>query len=277
MKKIAKVIQAGRSNPSYYFSTDLGEAVKSAVSGWKDTDADVCGNRPESEAYEIWLVAIDEDEREWSAPETLETGTYHAPPMAERAECEGDYVYQPLLTGKRMQIHKEGAVVRAFDHKGRALSGDIEIGETTANLSKTFLTIAGMDIERAIFDAVMLSEDSSLVFTDILLHDDCAVHQMCAVARMDLLAELTAGVEGIRCADWGLDPIGDCIARPAYEGYFSEWRVVEGLGRNNGDKAGAGPDGKCICPECGTETEHETGKACNEQTCPDCVAKMTRK
>jgi len=279
MKKVAKILRSGRSNSTYYFSTDLHESVRSSVTDWEDTEASVVGNRPEAEAYEVWLVGIDEEDLSWSEPETLEVGVYHEPPMAKREGAEGDYVYQPLLTGKRMQVHKNGGVVSAFDHKGNPLSGNVEIGETTANLSSAFLSIACMEEpERAIFDAVMLTEDCSLVLTDILACDDYAAHELSAVARMGLLEASTPEAEGVSCVEWSTEPMEESIARPADEGYFSEWIVVpEGAGRNNGDRAGAGPDGKCVCPECGYEADHETGQACNERECPECGAKMTRK
>ena len=51
----------------------------------------------------------------------------------------------------------------------------------------------------------------------------------------------------------------------------------EGRGRNNGDKPGSGPGGKCVCPKCGYEMEHTTGKACNKTKCPKCGTLMTKK
>ncbi|MBN2256688.1 MAG: hypothetical protein JW704_02540 [Anaerolineaceae bacterium] len=41
-------------------------------------------------------------------------------------------------------------------------------------------------------------------------------------------------------------------------------------------EAGIGPGGKCKCPECGAETEHEIGKPCNDTKCPKCGAMMGR-
>jgi len=37
-----------------------------------------------------------------------------------------------------------------------------------------------------------------------------------------------------------------------------------------------GPGGKCVCPKCGYEGEHDTGEACYDKKCPKCGAKMTR-
>jgi hypothetical protein len=49
-----------------------------------------------------------------------------------------------------------------------------------------------------------------------------------------------------------------------------------GTGRKNGDRAGAGPGGNCICPNCGAKTPHEAGVPCTAQKCPECGATMTR-
>ena len=52
--------------------------------------------------------------------------------------------------------------------------------------------------------------------------------------------------------------------------------VVKGSGRGGGPLA-AGPGGKCVCPQCGVETDHATGQSCADVVCPECGAKMTRK
>jgi len=49
-----------------------------------------------------------------------------------------------------------------------------------------------------------------------------------------------------------------------------------GRGRMGGDKAGAGPNGECVCTKCGTRAPHDAGMPCNVQECPRCGAKMTR-
>lgn len=48
-----------------------------------------------------------------------------------------------------------------------------------------------------------------------------------------------------------------------------------GLGRKGGPKA-AGPEGKCICPQCGHKIAHKAGQPCNSQKCPKCSAQMMR-
>jgi len=56
-----------------------------------------------------------------------------------------------------------------------------------------------------------------------------------------------------------------------------------GTGRGYGGRrgqmggTGAGPAGKCVCPNCGTEADHQTGVPCYDITCPKCGAKMIRK
>lgn len=46
-------------------------------------------------------------------------------------------------------------------------------------------------------------------------------------------------------------------------------------GRGGGPLA-AGPDGQCVCPQCGHREPHQRGVPCFERTCPQCGAKMTR-
>lgn len=49
-----------------------------------------------------------------------------------------------------------------------------------------------------------------------------------------------------------------------------------GRGRNDGDKPGSGPNGNCICPNCGYKTKHIVAEPCNKSTCPKCGARMTK-
>ncbi len=49
-----------------------------------------------------------------------------------------------------------------------------------------------------------------------------------------------------------------------------------GRGRMGGSKA-AGPDGLCVCPNCGKEVKHQIGMPCYQQTCPKCGTKIVRK
>ena len=49
-----------------------------------------------------------------------------------------------------------------------------------------------------------------------------------------------------------------------------------GQGRMGGTKAGAGPGGYCICPNCGHKASHQRGRPCYEISCPKCGAKMVR-
>ena len=49
----------------------------------------------------------------------------------------------------------------------------------------------------------------------------------------------------------------------------------QGRGRMGGPFA-AGPGGFCICPKCKTTVPHVPGQSCNQITCPQCGAQMTR-
>ena len=51
----------------------------------------------------------------------------------------------------------------------------------------------------------------------------------------------------------------------------------QGRGRKQGNRAGAGPDGKCICPDCGKEVDHKRGVPCYKRKCPECGAFLRRK
>ncbi len=50
-----------------------------------------------------------------------------------------------------------------------------------------------------------------------------------------------------------------------------------GKGRKQGNKAGAGPGGVCVCPECNKEVSHKRGVPCDKRECPECGANMRRK
>jgi hypothetical protein len=37
-----------------------------------------------------------------------------------------------------------------------------------------------------------------------------------------------------------------------------------------------GPGGKCVCPTCGTEVNHQIGVPCSDIKCPKCGTSMVR-
>ncbi len=39
---------------------------------------------------------------------------------------------------------------------------------------------------------------------------------------------------------------------------------------------GMGPDGNCVCPNCGATVPHQRGIPCNTIKCPSCGAMMSR-
>ena len=73
------------------------------------------------------------------------------------------------------------------------------------------------------------------------------------------------------------------ILLAAVGGYFlwkklkkEEGDLGQGVGRMQGDKPGAGPGGRCICPSCGTTVAHGLGIPCYTKLCPFCGTRMTR-
>jgi Zn finger protein HypA/HybF involved in hydrogenase expression len=55
-----------------------------------------------------------------------------------------------------------------------------------------------------------------------------------------------------------------------------EVKKLSGLGRNAGNKAGSGPAGSCVCPNCGHKVKHTRGSPCYNRKCPKCGTDMTR-
>jgi uncharacterized protein len=50
-----------------------------------------------------------------------------------------------------------------------------------------------------------------------------------------------------------------------------------GLGQGQaGNRAGLGPGGDCVCPACGTKSNHAAGMPCATIKCPKCGIKMVR-
>jgi len=49
-----------------------------------------------------------------------------------------------------------------------------------------------------------------------------------------------------------------------------------GRGRGLGGGRGLGPDGNCICPDCGEKIPHKRGTPCFEIKCSKCGGYMTR-
>ena len=50
----------------------------------------------------------------------------------------------------------------------------------------------------------------------------------------------------------------------------------QGGGRGQGGGFAAGPDGYCVCPNCGERMPHQLRIPCYKQKCPKCGMAMTR-
>jgi hypothetical protein len=48
-----------------------------------------------------------------------------------------------------------------------------------------------------------------------------------------------------------------------------------GSGRRQGGR-GLGPQGNCLCPNCGEKAPHSAGTPCKSTKCPNCGAFMIR-
>jgi hypothetical protein len=49
-----------------------------------------------------------------------------------------------------------------------------------------------------------------------------------------------------------------------------------GRGSMGGNRAGAGPGGDCVCPQCGATAPHQAGVPCFQVRCPKCGQQMMR-
>ena len=68
---------------------------------------------------------------------------------------------------------------------------------------------------------------------------------------------------------------------PNGRGFNQGLEKGQGLGRGGGRGRqsggfGLGPDGECVCPQCGEKTPHQRGVPCYELRCPRCGQFMTR-
>jgi PHP family Zn ribbon phosphoesterase len=62
-------------------------------------------------------------------------------------------------------------------------------------------------------------------------------------------------------------------------GFFRKLRGSsggQGRGRMGGTQPGAGPDGECVCPQCGHRMAHQVAQPCYKIKCPQCGSAMRR-
>jgi endogenous inhibitor of DNA gyrase (YacG/DUF329 family) len=70
-------------------------------------------------------------------------------------------------------------------------------------------------------------------------------------------------------------PFGDGT-NPMDQGLGRGRGIGRGRGRMGGNRAGAGPGGFCICPNCGTKVPHQAGVPYYTVSCPKCGLRMVR-
>lgn len=74
--------------------------------------------------------------------------------------------------------------------------------------------------------------------------------------------------------DWIEKAFEDNLA-PTTDGHGIVHIVKATRGRMDGPEA-AGPNGECVCTDCGHKIPHKTGKPCSDIKCPECGSQMTR-
>jgi len=73
------------------------------------------------------------------------------------------------------------------------------------------------------------------------------------------------------CWDNRIAPVFD-TARQIYIAELEAGRMV----REGQEPLAAGPNGHCVCPQCGQQEPHQRGVPCIERRCPNCGAAMIR-
>jgi hypothetical protein len=63
---------------------------------------------------------------------------------------------------------------------------------------------------------------------------------------------------------------------PGGDGTGPRCAPVGRRGRLQGNRAGAGPVGDCVCRRCGERVPHQRGMPCYDRSCPRCGSKMVR-
>jgi predicted Fe-Mo cluster-binding NifX family protein len=79
------------------------------------------------------------------------------------------------------------------------------------------------------------------------------------------------------CASQGVPgEVYDMRGRGGGGGMGSGKGMGGGRGGRMGGPLAAGPDGNCVCPQCGHKEPHQVGIPCAQKQCPKCGAVMVR-
>ena len=234
---VGNVYKMHTETGGYVLDSDINTAIFRIFTSNKTVPYEEFEISPYSVAWKVMLVPCEEEEV--ILPNLLEAGEYVEPPRAYRdTPIEYPVLAQPLLTGKRIQIHKEETTITVFDHKGNILSGIITIngenGETIEkDLSKLFMGLMDTSCFVGIFDAVLIPEEDKIFITDILRKDNIAYDTASTKIRDEALVRMDfgEGIEHLGCqimrAEEDKCIWSNAIYRPVYSDYWSyDWAIV---------------------------------------------------
>ncbi len=174
-----------------------------------------------------------------------------------------------LLMG--IYIIKEAFIV-AKDAAGSLL--DVSAGEEIENLIKE---IAQNENIKIVSLKTQKKGSAITANLEINLPNDLKIEAATRISN-DLRNKLMNRIEGLQYVVIQISSheIESSFYKPAFGKSFGWQR--RGKFKEEIDKAlGRGPDGKCVCPQCGYSVSHERGVPCTTLKCPKCKLNLERK